>query len=69
MEISQQELQLATRNHGMPLELLREPLTPLGLHYQPVDPPWNLGGYANNCVQRVVVNCHTANAASSAGSP
>jgi sulfane dehydrogenase subunit SoxC len=33
MEISQQELQLATRNHGMPLELLREPLTPLGLHY------------------------------------
>jgi DMSO/TMAO reductase YedYZ molybdopterin-dependent catalytic subunit len=33
MEISRQELQLATRNHGMPLELLREPLTPLGLHY------------------------------------
>jgi DMSO/TMAO reductase YedYZ molybdopterin-dependent catalytic subunit len=33
MEISQQELQLATRNHGMPLEFLREPLTPLGLHY------------------------------------
>jgi sulfane dehydrogenase subunit SoxC len=22
---------------------------------QPVDPPWNLGGYANNAVQRVVV--------------
>jgi sulfane dehydrogenase subunit SoxC len=33
MEITQQELQLATRNHGMPLELLREPITPLGLHY------------------------------------
>jgi DMSO/TMAO reductase YedYZ molybdopterin-dependent catalytic subunit len=24
--------------------------------HQPVDPPWNLGGYANNAVQRVVVN-------------
>jgi hypothetical protein len=23
---------------------------------QPLDPPWNLGGYANNSVQRVVVN-------------
>jgi len=32
-EISRVELQLAARNHGMPLELLREPLTPLGLHY------------------------------------
>ncbi len=27
------ELQLATRNHGLPLELLREPITPVGLHY------------------------------------
>jgi DMSO/TMAO reductase YedYZ molybdopterin-dependent catalytic subunit len=27
------ELQLAARNHGMPLEALREPLTPIGLHY------------------------------------
>ncbi len=27
------ELQLAARNHGMPLELLREPVTPIGLHY------------------------------------
>ncbi len=27
------ELQLAARNHGMPLELLREPITPPGLHY------------------------------------
>ncbi len=27
------ELQLAARNHGMPLELLREPVTPVGLHY------------------------------------
>ena len=27
------ELQLAARNHGMPLELLREPITPAGLHY------------------------------------
>src|SRR5579871_2421102 len=27
------ELQLAARNHGMPLELLRDPITPAGLHY------------------------------------
>src|SRR4051794_18416384 len=27
------ELGLAARNHGMPLEMLREPLTPIGLHY------------------------------------
>ena len=30
---SQIELQLAARNHGMPLEALRYPVTPLGLHY------------------------------------
>ena len=30
---SQVELQLAARNHGMPLEALRYELTPLGLHY------------------------------------
>jgi DMSO/TMAO reductase YedYZ molybdopterin-dependent catalytic subunit len=28
-----EELQLATRNHGMPLEALRHDLTPAGLHY------------------------------------
>jgi DMSO/TMAO reductase YedYZ molybdopterin-dependent catalytic subunit len=28
-----QAVQLATRNHGMPLEALRYPLTPVGLHY------------------------------------
>jgi DMSO/TMAO reductase YedYZ molybdopterin-dependent catalytic subunit len=27
------ELQLATRNHGLPLEALRWPVTPTGLHY------------------------------------
>jgi DMSO/TMAO reductase YedYZ molybdopterin-dependent catalytic subunit len=32
-DITPAELQLAARNHGMPLELLREPITPLGLHY------------------------------------
>jgi sulfane dehydrogenase subunit SoxC len=32
-EISLEELQLAARNHGMPLEVLREPITPVGLHY------------------------------------
>src|SRR5437870_4619224 len=31
--IGMEELQLATRNHGMPLEALRSPVTPLGLHY------------------------------------
>jgi DMSO/TMAO reductase YedYZ molybdopterin-dependent catalytic subunit len=31
--ISAEELQLAARNHGMPLEALRHDLTPLGLHY------------------------------------
>jgi DMSO/TMAO reductase YedYZ molybdopterin-dependent catalytic subunit len=31
--VSREELQLATRNHGMPLEALRYPVTPVGLHY------------------------------------
>ncbi|MEX0989984.1 MAG: sulfite oxidase [Actinomycetota bacterium] len=31
--ISVEELQLATRNHGMPLEALRYDLTPAGMHY------------------------------------
>src|SRR5664279_667640 len=31
--ISVEELQLATRNHGMPLEALRYDVTPVGLHY------------------------------------
>lgn len=31
--ISAEELGLAARNHGMPLEVLRYDLTPLGLHY------------------------------------
>jgi sulfane dehydrogenase subunit SoxC len=32
-EISVEELQLAARNHGMPLEALRYDVTPVGLHY------------------------------------
>ncbi|MGZ4673465.1 MAG: sulfite oxidase [Ilumatobacteraceae bacterium] len=32
-QISLHELQLAARNHGMPLEMLRLPITPVGLHY------------------------------------
>jgi sulfane dehydrogenase subunit SoxC len=32
-DVSLQELQLAARNHGMPLEALRYPVTPTGLHY------------------------------------
>ncbi len=31
--ISLEELRLAARNHGMPLEALRWPITPAGLHY------------------------------------
>ena len=31
--ISREELQLAARNHGMPLEGLRYPITPVGMHY------------------------------------
>ena len=31
--ISLEELQLAARNHGMPLDALRYPFTPVGLHY------------------------------------
>jgi DMSO/TMAO reductase YedYZ molybdopterin-dependent catalytic subunit len=31
--ISLEELQLAARNHGMPLEALRHEITPIGLHY------------------------------------
>jgi sulfane dehydrogenase subunit SoxC len=31
--ITPEELRLATRNHGLPLEALREPITPAGLHY------------------------------------
>ena len=32
-DITAAELQLAARNHGMPLEALRHEVTPLGLHY------------------------------------
>ncbi|HKU58496.1 MAG TPA: sulfite oxidase [Gaiellaceae bacterium] len=32
-DISLEELQLATRNHGMPLEAMRYDVTPVGLHY------------------------------------
>src|SRR4051794_17911125 len=33
MAIGLDELGLAARNHGFPLEMLREPITPIGLHY------------------------------------
>ena len=32
-DITPEELQLAVRNHSMPLEALRYDITPLGLHY------------------------------------
>jgi sulfane dehydrogenase subunit SoxC len=31
--ISLDELRMATRNHGMPLEMLSQDVTPVGLHY------------------------------------
>ena len=31
--LSLDELRLAARNHGLPLEALRYPVTPVGLHY------------------------------------
>ncbi len=49
MGISLDELQLAARNHGMPLEALRYDVTPVGLHYllvhfdvPPVPDDWRL---------------------------
>src|SRR5438093_655764 len=49
-QITIEELQLAARNHGMPLEALRYEITPVGLHYllihydiPAIDPgSWNL---------------------------
>ncbi|MFJ9097128.1 sulfite oxidase [Streptomyces sp. NPDC102405] len=50
--IGRDELALATRNHGLPLEAMRHDLTPPGLHYLlthydipyvPEDTPWQLG--------------------------
>ena len=32
-DVTRPELRLAARNHGMPLEALRHPVTPVGLHY------------------------------------
>jgi sulfane dehydrogenase subunit SoxC len=32
-DLTLEELQLAARNHGLPLEALRHPITPVGLHY------------------------------------
>jgi DMSO/TMAO reductase YedYZ molybdopterin-dependent catalytic subunit len=46
--ISREELQLAARNHGMPLEMLRSPITPTGLHYTLIHydiPPANRGAW------------------------
>jgi sulfane dehydrogenase subunit SoxC len=32
-DVTPEELGLAARNHALPLEVLREPITPVGLHY------------------------------------
>ncbi|TMD04656.1 MAG: sulfite oxidase, partial [Chloroflexi bacterium] len=41
-DITLEELQLAARNHSMPLEALQYPITPIGLHYllTHFDIPW-----------------------------
>jgi DMSO/TMAO reductase YedYZ molybdopterin-dependent catalytic subunit len=59
-DISLEELQLAARNHGMPLEALRYEITPIGLHYllthydiPAIDPgEWRLsvGGLVRNAM-------------------
>ena len=60
-EITPDELQLAVRNHSMPLEALRHAVTPIGLHYllthfdiPLVDPStWELqvGGHVHNPIR------------------
>src|SRR5919198_1156293 len=55
--ISYEELQLAARNHGLPLEALRYPITPAGLHYLLIHydiPAVDLGTY------RLTVRGHVA---------
>ena len=51
-DISVEELQLAARNHALPLEALRREITPVGLHLARTLEP-DLG---NNAVQRVRVS-------------
>ncbi len=56
--ITREELQLASRNHAMPLEMLRWPITPLGMHYllvhfdvpriDPVSWRLNIGGLVDH---------------------
>jgi hypothetical protein len=48
--ISLDELRLAARSHARPLR----PCANAG-NVQPLEPVWNVGGYANNAVQRVPV--------------
>jgi DMSO/TMAO reductase YedYZ molybdopterin-dependent catalytic subunit len=66
--ISFEELQLAARNHGMPLEALRHEITPIGLHYllvhydiPVVDPAtWRLrvGGRVQNQLELSLDDLH-----------
>lgn len=56
--ITREELRLASRNHAMPLEMLRWPITPLGMHYllvhfdipriDPVSWRLNIGGLVDH---------------------
>jgi DMSO/TMAO reductase YedYZ molybdopterin-dependent catalytic subunit len=58
-DITPAELRLATRNHGMPLEVLRQDVTPIGLHYLLIhydipfvdDTTWRLGITGNVSTQ------------------
>ncbi len=49
-----EELQLAARNRGMPLEACRA--TDSAGEVQPLVQPWNYQGLGNNLVQRVQVS-------------
>ena len=56
--ITHAELRLAARNHGLPLEALRQPITPAGLHYLLIHydiPAVDSGGFGleiNGAVER-----------------
>ncbi|MFC3571885.1 sulfite oxidase [Streptomyces yaanensis] len=69
-DIGRDELALATRNHGLPLEALRYDVTPPGLHYVlthydipyvPEDAPWHLtlGGRVRRALRLTVADVRT----------
>ena len=53
MGLARLELRAGTRGPGEHVLCCRAP--DAAGNAQPLEPPWNLGGYANNAVQRVAV--------------